>query len=84
MSLISADTASGDWENNENAQEEVGTWEAERAKMKPRRPAAEAVSLPPRNRSTKSALGRREQRLSLPNQAHARTAAPDFVKASSP
>jgi len=26
--LISADTASGDWENNENAQEEVGTWEA--------------------------------------------------------
>jgi hypothetical protein len=26
--LISADTASGDWSNNANAEEEVGTWEA--------------------------------------------------------
>jgi hypothetical protein len=26
--LISGDTASGDWSNNANAQEEVGTWEA--------------------------------------------------------
>lgn len=26
--LISADTASGDWSNNADAQEEVGTWEA--------------------------------------------------------